>query len=211
MGRRTIFAGSALLGMAASPALAHHPLGGELPQTMAHGLLSGIGHPVIGLDHLAFVVAVGVAATLIGRPLLAPLAFVAATVGGTLLHLAAVGLPAVEAMIALSIIAIGMLIIGGRTLPVAAFLALFVVAGLFHGHAYGEAVFGAETSPVLAYLAGFGLTQWLVAVAAGALLGPGRLVARTLDPAAPRLAGAAVAGAGALVLSEQAVTAIGLG
>ena len=41
------------------PALAHHPFGGETPRTIAEGLLSGLGHPVIGLDHLAFTVAIG--------------------------------------------------------------------------------------------------------------------------------------------------------
>ena len=29
---------------------------------MLHGLLSGIGHPIIGFDHLAFVIAVGLIA-----------------------------------------------------------------------------------------------------------------------------------------------------
>ena len=48
--------------LAATPALAHHPMGGEVPQTFWHGLLSGFGHPVIGIDHLAFVVAIGLAA-----------------------------------------------------------------------------------------------------------------------------------------------------
>lgn len=197
--------------LATGPALAHHPLGGEVPATLAHGLISGVAHPMIGLDHLAFVVAVGIAATLIGRPLLAPLAFVAATVGGTLLHLASIGLPMVELVIALSIVALGAMVVLGRGVPATAFLAVFAVAGLFHGHAYGEAVFGAEPTPVLAYLAGFGLTQWLIAVAAGALVGAGSFVTRSLDAAAPRLVGAAVAGAGILVLSEQMLAAVGLG
>ena len=82
----------AALAATATPALAHHPLGGETPSTLVHGLLSGIGHPVIGLDHLAFVIAVGIAATFTARPLLMPLAFVAATIAGTLVHLASIGL-----------------------------------------------------------------------------------------------------------------------
>ena len=89
--------GSAL---AAAPALAHHPMGGATPSTLAQGLLSGIGHPIVGLDHLAFVIAVGIAAALLGSRFLLPLAFIGATILGTLVHLAAVGLPAVEAVIA---------------------------------------------------------------------------------------------------------------
>ncbi|PKO63289.1 MAG: urease accessory protein UreJ, partial [Betaproteobacteria bacterium HGW-Betaproteobacteria-17] len=43
-----------LLLVASTSALAHHPMGGMTPQTLSQGLLSGLGHPVIGLDHLAF-------------------------------------------------------------------------------------------------------------------------------------------------------------
>ena len=40
--------------LSASPAAAHHPMGGTPPSTFVEGLLSGFGHPVIGPDHLAF-------------------------------------------------------------------------------------------------------------------------------------------------------------
>ena len=43
-----------------SAALAHHPMAGKTPSNMMEGLLSGIGHPVLGMDHLAFVFAMGV-------------------------------------------------------------------------------------------------------------------------------------------------------
>ena len=49
---KTGFAGLAaicMLLLSATFALAHHPMGGALPQTLWHGLLSGIGHPVIGI------------------------------------------------------------------------------------------------------------------------------------------------------------------
>ena len=195
------------LSASAAPALAHHPLAGETPTTVMHGLLSGIGHPIIGLDHLAFVIAAGVASLLIGRPLLGPLIFVVATVLGTLVHLAAIGLPAVEAVIALSVLAIGAAVATGRA-SAAVVLPIMGVAGLFHGHAYGEAVFGAEATPVVAYLLGFGATQWLIAVAAGAAVVK---LAGSATPQAARLGGAAVAGAGALLVGEHALAAIGLG
>ena len=185
----------------ATPALAHHPMAGATPSTFAEGLLSGIGHPVLGLDHLAFVVAVGIAAVLAGRRFALPLAFVAATVAGTLVHLAAVTLPAPEWFIALSVAAAGLMIASGRRFAVAAYAALFALAGLFHGFAYGEAVFGAETTPVLAYLAGFGLTQYAIAVVAGtAVAGAARAV-----PA--RVAGGMVAGAGLLLFGEMVIEA----
>lgn len=49
-----------VLALVSVSVFAHHPLGGETPVTFMHGLLSGVGHPVIGLDHLAFIVAAGV-------------------------------------------------------------------------------------------------------------------------------------------------------
>ena len=47
---------------------AHHAMGGTTPQTLAQGLLSGLAHPVIGLDHLAFTVAAGLLAARLGPP-----------------------------------------------------------------------------------------------------------------------------------------------
>ena len=85
---------SLTLALSALPAFAHHPMGGATPSTMSEGLLSGIGHPIIGLDHLAFVVAMGVAAFLIGSRFLLPLFFILATIVGTGLHLQAINLPA---------------------------------------------------------------------------------------------------------------------
>ena len=41
------------------PAFAHHVMGGKTPSTFREGILSGLGHPVIGIDHFAAVVAVG--------------------------------------------------------------------------------------------------------------------------------------------------------
>jgi urease accessory protein len=190
---------------------AHHPMGGETPSTLAAGLLSGIGHPIIGLDHLAFILAVGIAATLSPRRFLMPLAFVAATVTGTLLHLQSVGLPFVELVIVLSVAGLGLMLMSGRWFSPAAYAAVFAVAGLFHGHAYGEAVFGAETTPVLAYLTGFGLTQYLIAIAAGAAFSA---VAGLARPSAPdmalRLSGAMVAGVGALLAGEHVLALAGL-
>lgn len=196
------------MALAASPALAHHPLGGELPSTFAHGLLSGIGHPIIGLDHLAFVIAVGLAARLAGRPLLLPLAFVLATMGGTLLHLSAIGLPLVEVAIAASVAVLGAMLLAARSFGAPIYVAVFAVAGLFHGHAYGEAVFGAEATPVLAYLLGFGAAQYAVATLAGLVLAGAGIGSE--KPMRTRLSGAMIAGAGVLLVSDHVLAAIGL-
>mgnify|MGYP003627562684 CR=1 FL=1 len=144
-------------------ALAHHPMGGAIPATLWQGLASGVGHPVIGLDHLAFIVGMSMLALLTRAPRLVPLAFVAMTVVGTLIHLQAVTLPAAELVIAASVVLVGVLGLARARLPVIAAVGLFAAAGVFHGYAYGEAVVGAEASPIFAYLIGFAATQTAVA------------------------------------------------
>ncbi|MFD0917730.1 HupE/UreJ family protein [Pseudahrensia aquimaris] len=210
MNKFTLGGITAALTTFSTAAFAHHPMGGTTPATMGDGLLSGIGHPIIGLDHLAFVVAVGVAAALAGSRLLLPLAFIAATVLGTVVHIMSFNLPAVELVIAASVALIGVVVLSGYRVSLVALGGLFAAAGLFHGFAYGEAIFGAEATPLLSYLAGFGLTQYAIAV------GAGTLVVSTLGKAAEwsanmpaRIAGGVVAGAGGLLLSEHAMAALG--
>ena len=103
-----IFAIAAAITLAsAGTAFAHHPLGGMTPQNFMQGFLSGIGHPVIGFDHLAFVVAVGLIAAFHANRLVMPALFVVGTVAGTALTLAAVTLPLAELVITGSVIAGG--------------------------------------------------------------------------------------------------------
>lgn len=180
---------------------AHHPMGGMTPSTFTEGLLSGFGHPIIGLDHLAFVIGVGLIALMLGRRFSLPLAFIGATVAGVAVHLASIGLPAVETVIALSVLVIGTLVISGKSLPTLGFAALFAIAGLFHGFAYGEAIFGAETTPLLAYLLGFSVIQYVIALGAGyAVQGFKEMSEKAI--ANLRIAGGVVAGIGLVFLAE---------
>ena len=196
-----VFIGAAGL---TSSALAHHPLGGETPQTLLHGLLSGIGHPLIGFDHLAFIVGVGLLAALRGL-LFLPLGFVVGTLLGTLLILGGVSLPYVEVMISLSVLLVGIAVILEKHLSALPVLSLTAFAGLFHGWAYGEAVIGAEPTPIVAYLLGFGLTQLAIAFIAMASVWLSRRYWHQLEV---RFAGAMVAGVGLTYLVELAESAI---
>ena len=173
------FTVSGLLMAVASQAGAHHPMGGRTPETLFQGFASGLGHPVIGIDHLAFLIVVGLLAFGLRAPgrYLLPGVFAAATVAGTLAHLGAADLPMVEAVIALSVLLGGLLVLARTQLP-ALVLGLAVgVAGVFHGYAYGEAIVGAESAPLLAYLAGFASVQYLLI--AGIALGLARLSDRS--------------------------------
>ena len=216
---RSLGVGAALAAaLGAGPALAHHPLDGAPMETVAHGLLSGVGHPVLGFDHLFFVAAAGVAAALAGARWTGPGAYVAMMLAGCALMAAGVGLPAREAAIALSLVAVGGIVASGRTAGAPATLALLAAFGLFHGSAFGEAIAGQEGGSggaVLGgYLLGLGATQYLVALGAG--LAVTRL-AGGMAASAPgaRVAGALAAGAGMLLALEAAegpaLAALGLG
>ena len=91
-----------------SPALAHHPNGGKIPSTFIEGFLSGLGHPVIGIDHFVFVIAIGLVAALSNKlGMVIPLAFMAATAIGTGIHLQSINLPLPELFISASVLGIG--------------------------------------------------------------------------------------------------------
>jgi urease accessory protein len=150
----------------AFPAYAHHPSGGEVSITFLEGFLSGLGHPVIGLDHLVFVISVGLLASTVARGFWIPIAFVLTALAGTGLHLMLVDLPMVEIIISASVLVSGILL-ARLEKPNAAIIAVLAgVAGLFHGYAYGEAIIGATAVPLTAYLLGFTFIQATIALSA---------------------------------------------
>jgi urease accessory protein len=193
-----------VLGIAA-PASAHHVMGGEVPATAWHGLLSGLGHPIIGLDHLAFIVGVGLISQLAGRLALLPLLFLAGTVLGCVLHVQGYDLAASELAIALSVaIAAAVLALRVR-IPVGLLAPLLVVAGALHGYAYGESIVGAEATPLAAYIVGFAVIQYVLAVGSGVALRT--VVGRSYvgEIAATRVAAAGVALLAAIALANLAL------
>jgi urease accessory protein len=98
---------AAALALSASPAFAHHMMGGRMPGNFGEGLLSGLGHPIIGLDHFAAVVAVGcLAAAHRAAPMLA-IGYVLAMIAGVAVHLQGATVPGAEILVALSVIALG--------------------------------------------------------------------------------------------------------
>ncbi|GAB4162024.1 MAG: hypothetical protein Fur0046_40560 [Cyanobacteria bacterium J069] len=189
--------------LCAEPAMAHHATGGETPTTFLDGFLSGLAHPVIGLDHFAFVVAVGLLSAKQGWGPLFPVCFLLAALGGTSLHLNLVDLPAVEIAISLSVLIIGLLLWSKRSLPLIGAIALGIIAGLFHGYAYGESIIGATPAPLAAYLLGFTVMQGAIALGAGWL--GDRLLHHTTGRAMTlAIPGLAIAGLG-LVFLLQAI------
>ena len=153
-----------------TPAFAHHVMDGNLPRTFMQGFLSGLGHPVIGLDHLGAIVGVGILAALAGRGIGPVFAFSAAVIAGVGLHLAKANVPASEVLVGLSTLVLGGLVVLRVSMRPVVAAALFAIAGLLHGYALGESIVGAEPMPLAAYLAGLLIVQTAVSLACYAAL-----------------------------------------
>jgi urease accessory protein len=156
--------------LAQQPAAAHHVMGGEMPATFWQGLLSGLGHPIIGIDHLAFVVGLGLMSAVAGHVFLLPCLFIAGTVVGCAGYISGVGIPYAELAIALTLCAAAVMVAMRPQVPTALLAAFFAGAGVVHGYAYGESIIGAEPAPLAAYIAGFAAVQYGIAVGAAAAL-----------------------------------------
>ena len=197
---------SLLFGLAlalAGPAAAHHPTGKRMPATFLDGFLSGIGHPVIGPDHLAFIVTIGIAAALVPAGVSLIVAFIATSTAGVLIHAATrLDVPLSEPLIALSVVAAGALVALGRKSAASSWLALAAVAGLCHGYAFGETVVGAERAVIGAYLAGLALIATVIAFAT-MHLAPSVLALADATSPRRRTAGAVISCIGLAVLASQ--------
>ena len=138
--------------------LAHAHVEGGL----AGGFGSGLLHPVLGLDHVVAMLAVGLWGAFLGNPAiwLLPVVFpLVMTVGGVL-GILGFPIPAVETGIALSAIVLGLMVaLAVRpAMPVAAIIvAMFAI---FHGYAHGTEL-PASASP-LAFSLGFVISTGLL-------------------------------------------------
>jgi len=132
--------GIAALGL---PALALAHVGGD--GGSHHGFAGGFAHPFNGIDHLLAMLLIGVwSASLTRRWWLAPLAFVAMLLIGALLASAGLQLPAVEPVIALSLVLLGALLAARTAWPAAAMAGVAALFALFHGAAHGIELQGVE-------------------------------------------------------------------
>jgi urease accessory protein len=173
----------------AAPAFAH-------PGHDATGFAAGLLHPLFGLDHILAMVAVGLWAALRGG--LATVAWPAAFVGAMLagFSLAQFGFvaPALETMIAASVIGLGAILMLGLGAQIVLGCAVIAASGLVHGFAHGQEVVGS----VPAFAIGFAVATSLLH-SAGLALG---LAATRLSSALPlRIAGAGIALAGVAIIS----------
>ena len=146
-------------------ASAHHGNGGS-------GWLAGLAHPFTGADHLLTMLAVGLLAARIGGRATAilPTAFLGGMAVGGVVGIRGISLPAVETLIAASVIAVGLALALRRTcsVPLAAVgVGLFAIA---HGYAHGaelpltvnsnQFTFGVLAATAILLGAGVAIGRW---------------------------------------------------
>lgn len=189
----------AALGALSAAASAHTGAHAHAP----HSFFSGVLHPLLGLDHLAAMVAVGLWSALTARRagaelLWGPVGFAALLLVGAVLGLQGMPIPAVEPMIAASLLATGLLVVARLRVPGAVAALGVGVFALFHGVAHGHELAGADSA--WQTLAGM-----LVATLAlhGAGLAAGWAL-RQRHAWLVRLAGGSVAALGGVLLVQMA-------
>jgi urease accessory protein len=121
----------------------------------AVSFLSGIKHPISGLDHVVAMIAVGLWGAQLGAPAIwvLPVAFPMVMALGGMLGLLGVPLPGIEVGIAASAILLGAAVMLELRPPLAAAAALVTFFAIFHGYAHGSELHAGENG--LLYSVGF--------------------------------------------------------
>lgn len=184
-----VVAGTALVAplLLGSPALAHHVADlGQLAPTAFNGVLSGLAHPVLGPDHLLFLLAL----SLVGLQHRRRWSLGLLVVGllGSAAGLLWPGLPGAEVLVACTLVVEALVLL--RRLP----LGLLLPAMALHGYVLSGPVFGWTSMPVAAYAAGLLISQGGLLILALVLLRP---LAARLSAAKLRWMALALAGCGA--------------
>jgi urease accessory protein len=105
----------------------------------AGGFLSGLKHPVSGLDHIVAMVSVGLWGAQLGRPAIwvLPVTFPLVMAVGGFLGLVGIPVPGAEVGIAASAIVLGAMVLLEARPPLAAAAVLVATFAIFHGYAHG--------------------------------------------------------------------------
>ena len=154
------------------------------------GFATGFLHPLLGWDHVAAMVAVGLWGAFLGAPAIwvLPVAFPLVMALGGALGVAGVPLPGIETGIAASALVIGLAVALAARPPL--WMAAVIVAAfaVFHGHAHGAEM--PQAANPLADAAGFVVATGLLHLAGIAF---GLLAARPAGRIAVRAAGGVIA------------------
>lgn len=185
-------------------ALAHVGADGGGHHNFLDSLAHAFAHPFGGADHLAAMLAVGAWSALAfphsATAWRAPAAFVALLVAGCLAGFAGLHVPAVEPMIAASVLVLGLLVMVRQKMAWGAAAALVGVFAFFHGAAHGHELF--EDSAAAAAAAVLGMAAGSALLHLGGMALGHRVMQR--HQLLARLTGAATAVLGVALLTRLA-------
>lgn len=167
------------------------------------GFVSGLEHPISGMDHVVAMIAVGLWGAVLGPPAIwvLPVAFPMMMAFGGFMGLLGIPVPSIEIGIAVSAIVLGAMVLIQARPPLWVAALLVAIFAIFHGYAHGrELPAGANA---LLYSLGFVVATGLLHLV-GILLGEAHRWA--LGRQIVRAAGGGIAVAGLFFL-WRAVTA----
>ncbi len=140
----------------AFPAFAHggHDYGG--------GFVAGFTHPILGWDHVAAMVAVGLWGAFLGSPAIwiLPVVFPLVMAVGAVAGIIGLPLPAVQTGIALSAVVLGVMIVFAVKPPIWVAGIIVGAFAIFHGYAHGNDL--PVTADALGYIVGFVVSTGLL-------------------------------------------------
>ncbi|UCF20653.1 MAG: HupE/UreJ family protein [Gemmatimonadota bacterium] len=153
---RTVLLTAGALLMISNPAWAHEGSG------QAAGLLSGLYHPISGLDHVLAMVAVGLWGAQLGAPAIwvLPVTFPMVMALGGMLGLMGLPIPGIEVGIALSGVLLGLMVLLEAEPPLAWAAVLVGFFAIFHGHAHGTELVAGQSA--VFYSLGFVISTGLL-------------------------------------------------
>ncbi|WP_320674384.1 HupE/UreJ family protein [Prochlorococcus sp. MIT 1341] len=138
-----------------SPVYAHHPFEGQTASfNFLQGLISGLAHPVLGVDHCLFLLSIGFAGFSSTRKTI--ILLLGTALFGSLLGLGLPQIPGTEILMALSLVVSAFVAMGRLSLGVM-FPLLFA-----HGYVLSGVMVGVEPTPLLAYFIGLFSSEFLV-------------------------------------------------
>lgn len=177
----------------AAPAMAHTGEG------LAGGFAGGFMHPLLGPDHIAAMLAVGLWGAFLGAPavFILPVVFPLVMALGGALGILGVPLPGIEIGIAVSAVVLGLMVALAARPHLAIAAILVGVFAIFHGHAHGTEL--PDSANAFAYALGFVIATGLLHLAG---IGFGLLTQYPGGRLAVRAAGGIIAIAGLVFLGR---------
>lgn len=150
---------AALAMIVSVPAMAHHPLDGQSMLTFWHGFLSGVAHPVLGMDHLVFILTIGVSTLFARNKVRVGACAILGVFAGVALTMAGIAIPAVETLIAISLIVLGALVFAATFANSSVFRSVRLidvllvgavsVFSILHGSVYALVLVQQQTLPLV--------------------------------------------------------------